>query len=576
MPMSSPTDHPSRIVLTGFSGTGKSVVAPIVAARLGWAAVDTDPLIERAAGKGILEIFRDEGEERFRDLEAEALRQACSRKKVVISTGGGAVLRPQNRRVMAEGGFIVCLEARPETILRRLTDRSDEGPLDRPLLATADPLPRIRGLKSARQHLYALCDWAVHTDELTPAEIAAEVLRAYGQLSAATTADPGRLVQIAAAEAVAPAATLHSIPEGAACIVRTAGGEYPVFVSRGALRELGHRLREAGLARQAYVISDEAVFHHFGDEIERVLSEAEIPFDSYTVPPGEASKTLQTASDVYDWLIQHRAERGHVIIAMGGGVVTDLGGFVAATFARGLPLVHVPTSVLAMVDAAIGGKVGVNHPQAKNAIGFFYQPRLVLCDVTLLRTLPPREIYSGWAEAIKHAFIADSHYLEFLEQNAESILKLEPEATTEAIRRSVAIKAQVVSEDEREETGRRTVLNYGHTLAHAIESTTGYVRFRHGEADGIGMTAAAAISAKLGLLLPEVVERQRRLLERFQLPTHAEGLDRERIMAAMALDKKVQGKAIRWVLLEGIGKPVLRDDVPPEVVEAALGEVGVR
>ncbi|KKK74946.1 hypothetical protein LCGC14_2878670, partial [marine sediment metagenome] len=232
------------------------------------------------------------------------------------------------------------------------------------------------------------------------------------------------------------------------------------------------RLREAGLTTQAYIISDEAVFARYGKQAEAALALADIPVASYTVPQGEASKSLDTAGAIYDWLIGQRAERGHAVVALGGGMVTDLAGYVAATYARGLPLVHVPTSLLAMVDAAIGGKVAVNHPRSKNAIGAFYQPRFVLADVSTLRTLPPREL-SGWAEAIKHAMILDADLLAFFEEHADAVLRLEPEPTTEAIRRSVAIKAAVVSEDEREETGRRTVLNYGHTVGHAIEAVTG-------------------------------------------------------------------------------------------------------
>ncbi len=563
--------RPSRIVLTGFSGTGKSFVAPLVAQRLGWEVVDTDHRVEERTGRRIPDIFRDEGEERFRELEVEALREACSWESAVISTGGGVVLRPENRARMADRGFIVCLEARPETILRRIQMRPAE-PLDRPLLATADPLARIRELKSARQHLYALCDWTVHTDGLTAVEAADEIVRAYELLSASALADAGRVLDLSAPETGAGAAP-SPMPEGAACLVRTAGGAYPVFVEWGALADLGRRLRDAGLARQVYVVTDDAVFHHLGARVEEALKESDIPFDSRVVKPGEASKSLETASGLYDWLVRHHAERGHTVLAVGGGVVTDLGGFVAATFARGLPLVQIPTSLLGMVDAAIGGKVAVNHPRAKNMIGFFYQPRMVLADVSTLKTLPPRELRSGWGEVIKHAFIADEGYLEFLEENAERIQKLEPESTTEAIRRSVVIKAEVVGQDEREETGLRMILNYGHTLAHAIEAATDYGRYLHGEAVAIGMTAAAEISSRLGLLAPEVADRQWRLLERFGLPVSAEGLDRERITAAMALDKKVQGKAIRWVLLEGIGRPVVRDDVPPEVVASALDTV---
>jgi len=563
--------RPSRIVLTGFSGAGKTAVASIVAGTLGWEISDTDDMVQRAAGNSILEIFHEGGEELFRDLEAEAIRTACSGERVVVSTGGGAILRAENRRAMADGGFVVCLEVRPETILRRLS--SGGRALDRPLLATGDPLSRIRALKEARQHLYALCDWTVNTDALTPKQVAGELARAYDEVAESISVDPDRLAALTDPEAKAPPGALHIIPEGAASIVRTGGGEYPVFVGWGVLSGLGERLRKAGVARQVYVISDQAVFHHHGDQIEAALRAAELPFDSYTVPPGEGSKSLGTASEIYNWLVERKAERGHAIVALGGGMVTDLAGYVAATFARGLPLVHVPTSLLAMVDAAIGGKVGVNHPRAKNMIGAFYQPRFVLADVATLRTVPPREYFSGWAEVIKHAMIADGELLSLLEDSGEQILKLEREPTTQAIEKSIAIKARVVSADEKEESGERTMLNYGHTLAHAIESATAYGRFLHGEAVAIGMMAAARISERLGLLTTDAVERQRSLLEAYRLPVKTEGIDRAGVEAAMALDKKVSGKSIRWVLLEGVGRPVLRDDLPAQVVQEALAEV---
>lgn len=559
---------PVRIILTGFSGSGKSAVAPLVAQRLGWENLDTDALVEKAAGRSIPDIFRDEGELRFRQMEAAALEGACSQQHAVIAVGGGAVLSPQNRRLMAQDGFIVCLEVAPETALERLRRGQNDAHSVRPLLAGPDPLARIRELKSARQPLYALCDWTVHTDGLTPQEVADEVVRAYQLFGGGALSRPGRLEAIAGASV-----DVANLVEGASCLVRTATSAYPVIVEWGALADLGRRLRQMGLAQQAYVITDQDVFRHLGDALTEGLSRAEIPFHTYAVAPGEARKSLATASRLYDWLVGLRAERGHTVVAVGGGVVTDLGGFVAATFARGLPLVLVPTSLLGMVDAAIGGKVAVNHPQAKNMIGAFYQPRLVLADVATLRTLPRRELRSGWAEVIKHAFIADEAYLSSLEQNAQRIQELDPQLTTDAIRRSARIKAQVVSLDEREEGGLRTILNFGHTVAHAIETATGYARYLHGEAVAIGMVAAAEISVRLGLLAPEAAHRLRRVLQQFGLPLRAEGVDRDRIVASMALDKKVRAKALRWVLLEDIGCPVLRDDVPQAVVETALAEV---
>jgi 3-dehydroquinate synthase len=390
---------------------------------------------------------------------------------------------------------------------------------------------------------------------------------------AAALAASGRVDAIHAPDIQAPVTTLHSIPDGAACMVDTALRQYPVFVGWGILSQLGSRLREAGLTGAAYVISDETVWHHLGDEVEASLRDAAIEFDSYSIAPGEESKTIRDATAIYDWLIDRRAERGHAVIAVGGGVVTDLGGYVAATFARGIPLVHVPTSMLGQVDAAIGGKVAVNHPRAKNLIGVFYPPRFVLADPAVLRTLPPREIRSGMAEAIKHGMIADEDYLNFLEANADAVINIKQEVVVEAVRRSVCIKAEVVAADEFETTGRRSTLNYGHTLAHAIESTTGYRRFRHGEADAIGMMAAASVSVRMGLLDQDIVERQRRVLQAYGLPVSAEGLERKRLHEAIALDKKVQAKKVRWVLLEAIGRPVLRDDVPDDIVETALDTV---
>ncbi|MCH8814821.1 MAG: 3-dehydroquinate synthase [Chloroflexi bacterium] len=553
---------PTRIVLTGFSGTGKSTVGPLLAKALGWELVDTDSMVEEQHGP-IGDIFRKRGEAHFRELEADALREACSRENAVIVGGGGVVISSKCRRLMADGGFVVCLEARPDTILHRLREDRDVESFLRPLLDTPDPLTRIRELKAARQSVYVLCDWTVHVDALAPEQVVEEIVRARDRLAPGSFSDPDRLAN----------AAKGSIASDSAAVIRTSSSSYyPVIVRWGALGGLGRSLRDAQLARRVYVISDEQVWHHIGDEVEASLSAAEVPFESYIVPPGEATKTLDTASEIYDWLIEKKSERGHTIVTVGGGMVTDLGGYVAATFARGLPLVHVPTSVLGMVDAAIGGKVAVNHARAKNMIGAFYQPKMVLADPAVLRTLPERE-HSGWAEAIKHAMIADEGYLRFFEDNAEGILKLDPEVTTEAISRSVAIKAGVVMADEKETTGRRATLNYGHTLAHAIESTTNYERFRHGEADAIGMMCAAEISRGMGLLAEDVIVRQKAVLEKFKLPTSADGLDREKIMAAIALDKKVRANKVRWVLLEGIGSAVLRDDVPAEVVEAALDTV---
>jgi 3-dehydroquinate synthase len=300
------------------------------------------------------------------------------------------------------------------------------------------------------------------------------------------------------------------------------------------------------------------------------MEEAGIPTHQFFIPPGEQSKTLQTAQHIYTWLAEHKAERGHLIVAVGGGVVGDLAGFVAATYLRGMPFAQVPTSLLAMMDAAIGGKTAVDLPQGKNLVGAFYQPKFVLSDVSTLTTLPQRELTSGWAEAIKHGLILDEKLLSTFENQPEAIQALEPETATDVIRRSVAIKANIVSQDERETLGIRVLLNYGHTIAHGIETATGYGKYLHGEAVSVGMMGSAYIGEALGMMSSDEVARQRAILETYGLPVHSQGMDVEAVRNAMMSDKKVASGSIRWVLLDGIGNAVTRNDVPQELVQDTL------
>ncbi|MBI2865911.1 MAG: 3-dehydroquinate synthase [Chloroflexi bacterium] len=530
-----------RIFLTGFSGTGKSQVGRELARRLGWAFVDTDELVVALAGKPIPDIFAQEGEPRFREWERQALQQALRQEPAVIATGGGMVLDPSNREVMEHGGFVVCLEARPETILQRLkADLEDsDSPALRPLLAVPDPLERICSLKARRQALYALADLTVHTDNLTVSQVAAEVERAWRRASPPQASD-------------------------AATVIPSALGAYPVYIGWGLLPTLGQRMKEAGLRGTAYVVSEGNVYAHHGPAAQAALAEADFEVHTLLVTPGEATKTLDTARQLYQRLIDLRAERVQAIVALGGGMIGDLAGFVAATFLRGLPLVQVPTSLLAMVDASLGGKVAVDVPQAKNLIGAFYPPRLVLADVSTLMTLPRRELVSGFAEVIKHALIQDTDMLPLLEEKAQALLSLDRELTPAVVRRSAAVKARIVAEDEREE-GIRIFLNFGHTIGHGLEAASAY-GLLHGEAVAVGMVGATRISSYLGLLDREAVERVQRLLAAYGLPASCPGVEADAVLQAMHLDKKVRGKSIRWVLLQGLGKPVVRDDVPRELV----------
>ncbi len=436
----------TNLIITGFSGTGKSLVAKEVARRLNWDFIDTDDEIVKQTGKPITEIFRQDGEARFRELEREAIRKACQQRQIVIAIGGGAIVDPQNYELLAKTGLIVCLEAKPETIYERLFREAASSPETevRPLLATDNPLERIRELKASRQAYYANVDWTVHTDNLNIGQVAEEVIRARRLLRRYAPRNDREKAR-------------RDIDKDIACVVETATQSYPIFVGYALLGKLGEKMKQAALSGTATVVSDENVFSIYGSKVEGILNDAGFAVNSFVVPPGEETKTMGYAIKIYDFLVEHRAERDDIIIALGGGMVGDLAGFVAATFLRGMLWIQVPTSLVAMVDASIGGKVGVNHPEGKNLIGAFYQPNLVLADCQTLATLPQRELTSGWAEVIKHGLILDGGFFQFLESNVNRLKELEPELLTQAIARSAAIKAQVVSQDEKEREGKRTI-----------------------------------------------------------------------------------------------------------------------
>ncbi|MBI4234446.1 MAG: 3-dehydroquinate synthase [Chloroflexi bacterium] len=569
----------SKLILTGFAGTGKTAIGREAARLLAWEFVDTDDEITRRAGKPVERVFAEDGEPAFRRLEAQVLAGACARTaSTVIATGGGAVVDDGNRALMLRSGVVVCLEARPETIYQRLFDTTSGGPNPiRPLLADPDPLGRIRQLKGQRQPAYALAHWTVHTDTLTVGEAAREVVRAWDALRGRLrrpTSSPGTegSQPTEAGERTTEVSTEGTGPAPAA-VVHSSVGPCPIYVGWGLLEQLGGFCQRAGLASVAYCISDETVSARYQRRVQISLEDAGIPMHSFIMPPGEPSKSLEVAGQAYRFLAHRRAERGHFIVALGGGVVGDLAGFVAATYNRGMPFIQLPTSLAAMVDASIGGKTAVNLPAGKNLVGAFHQPRFVLADVRTLTSLPPRELASGWAEAVKHGLILDADLLRAFEAQAEALGRLDPEAVVPVLQRSIAIKAQVVTKDERETLGIRTLLNYGHTIGHALEAATEYGQLLHGEAVAIGMTAAAHISHRMGLLDAEGVARQQQVLERFHLPLRSPPVRLDAVRAAMQVDKKTAGKTIRWVLLEGIGRAVARDDVPSSLVEEAVREV---
>lgn len=551
---------PQRIFLIGLSGGGKSTSGRLLAQRLGWHFADSDDEIEKATGKKVADIFAQEGEEAFRRHELDTIRGLAQREPIVIATGGGAVTAAETRALMGEG-FVVWLSVSPEEAAHRLAQ--DPATSERPLLA-GDARGRLEALLQARRDLYQAADAAIDVDDLSPQLVASEIFNLWLEWARNPVAQGERLYGRTEHELHHASATLEP-----AAIVRTPTALYPVIVSDGCFDALGDACRDAGLKGRAFVVSDTAVGPLFAARAAASLEQSGYEARTFQIPAGEDHKTLATVELVYDWLIGNRVERSDFVVCVGGGVVTDLAGFAAATCLRGIDFVHVPTSLLAMADAAIGGKTGVDHPRGKNMIGAFAQPRAVLIDPMVLRSLPERHLRNGWAELIKHGLILDERLFRDLE---DASVEGPPMMSAELIARSVAIKAEVVSDDERE-SGRRTLLNYGHTVGHAIEAVTGFSAYLHGEAISVGMRAAGLIANELGLLSDDDLSRQQTLLRRFGLPECAPGLDVDAVIDSTLLDKKVRGGSVRWVLLEGIGNAVTRDNVPPDLIRRAVETV---
>jgi 3-dehydroquinate synthase len=351
--------------------------------------------------------------------------------------------------------------------------------------------------------------------------------------------------------------------------VNLAERSYDLVVTSDDAAGLGPFARQRARGNLAFLVTDDHVRTH-ADRAAASLTDAGFRTDLAVLPPGEAQKALAVASQLYDRLVDFHADRRTLIVAVGGGVVGDLAGFVAATFNRGLPLLMVPTTLLAMVDSSVGGKVAVNHPRAKNLIGTFHQPVGVWIDTAALATLPEREYRSGLAEVVKYGVILDPELFTYLEDHAELLLRRQPEAVRHIVLRCCRLKADVVERDEREETGLRAVLNYGHTFAHAFETAAGYGAWLHGEAVAAGMVCASRLAERRGLIPAEVTHRQERLLQRFGLPTEPENWPAAALIETMRSDKKALAGRLRFVLPRRLGEVALYDDIPESEVQHVL------
>lgn len=353
--------------------------------------------------------------------------------------------------------------------------------------------------------------------------------------------------------------------------VPLADRSYPIRIGSGFLADLGAQCARLKLGRRCAVISDSTVARRYRKPALASLKAAGFEPIFISQPAGEQAKTLKNVQACYDQLAKHRLERGSFVVALGGGVIGDLGGFVAATYLRGIDFVQVPTTLLAQVDSSVGGKVGVNLPAGKNLVGAFYQPKLVLCDLDTLGTLPAREFRAGLAEVIKYGIIYDAKLFRRLERDLPKLLAQDPATLSTVIARCCQIKAEVVGQDEKE-AGLRAILNFGHTIGHGLEAISQYGKYLHGEAISIGQVAAAKVSSELTGLPAADVDRIAAIFAATGLPTEVKlnATQTKRLFAAMKLDKKVSGGEIKFVLAESIGRVKIGQSVPDAAVRRAL------
>jgi 3-dehydroquinate synthase len=345
---------------------------------------------------------------------------------------------------------------------------------------------------------------------------------------------------------------------------------YDISIGTNILDNLGERLRDYGLSPKIALVSNPTVFALYGERAAASIRKAGYDLITVIIPDGEEYKDLSQVQHIYDELLNHRLDRSSGLIALGGGVIGDMTGFAASTYMRGISYIQAPTTLLAQVDSSVGGKTGVNHRLGKNMIGTFWQPRLVWIDLDTLKTLPRRELLAGLGEVIKYGIIYDKELFEFLEANRERVLDLEYTSIAHIIRRSCEIKADVVSKDERE-AGLRAILNYGHTIGHAIETATGYTRYLHGEAVAIGMRLEARLSQILGFIDESGVSRIKALIDSYGLPREIpDDIDKDGLLSSMQLDKKTVAGKLKFVLPESIGTVRIAAGVSAEDVRKSL------
>ena len=547
------------LVIVGLPGSGKSVVGKRLAHRHGAEFIDLDERIEHEDGRPIPRIFEEDGEAAFRALERRAVVDLGPADpepglRRIVATGGGAVVDPRNRWALYRGRSSVWLDSRPEVLAQRLR----RSPHVRPLVTGRDPIGTLRDLAARRERFYAAADVHV-TGVAEVAEVVAAVERHLADRDA----------RIAAGDAITASTTLL---RAATPIGRLLLGE---GIAAGAVDETLRRLE----ARRAILVSEPGAWAAVGERLAAGLTAAGWAVATVMLPEGEAAKRLSVVEGAASELARLRVERDEPIVAIGGGALGDAAGFLAAMYLRGIPIVHVPTTLVAQIDSSIGGKTAVDLPEGKNLVGAFHQPAAIVIDVGVLATLPERQRRAALGEAVKMAALGDERLFELLERHGDAIARgdaavVEGGDVAELVERCAWAKVEIVAADERERgpRGGRITLNLGHSLGHAVEAAAGYSELLHGEAVAYGLRAACRIGVEVGVTPPERAARITGLLDALGLAREPLPYPLDRVLEHLATDKKHSGGRLRWVLPTADGVEV-RPDIPADVVAAAAGSL---
>jgi shikimate kinase/3-dehydroquinate synthase len=528
------------LFLVGMMGSGKTAIGSQLARLFNVPFYDLDLLIEQASGKTISQIFEESGEQAFRDLETDRLRWVLRQSAGVVATGGGTAIREENRSLMRQNGWIAYLMASPETLLSRVGTNSQ-----RPLLKVPNPLHRLHELLKERETFYLESDWQIETDLLSE-QVLVQQLRS---IFSPQRHNPHQI---------------HVV----------LGGEhdYEIEIAPGLLTAAERLLPY--LSSPQSVILTHPLLIPYAETLKTGLQKAGVQVSCITIAPGERHKNLLRAKTLYHELVRLKTDRKTSLIALGGGVIGDLGGFVASTYMRGIPFIQIPTTLLAQVDSSVGGKTGVDLPDGKNLVGTFYQPQYVLIDPNTLLSLPGRQWRNGMAEILKYGITLDTGLWKRLQiqqgirpsrRNPERVMDWLP-----VIGKCVQLKAKLVQEDEKDLIGRRAVLNFGHTVGHAVESVLGYHSWLHGEAVAAGMVVEAEIGRRLGITPSSAVEELMNALQHYGLPVRLPALPADDLLQTMQKDKKTMGGQLNMVLLSAVGQAELVSNVPSVLVKEVL------